>query len=108
MKHILLLFAILLAGCAVVPTETLIQEAKECVATSHNDKGVIGASSEQSTACWEKFNKHQDAVARREEREEKRKAESCRRGYVKFCNSWGRCGCMTDAVFRDWLRRNGL
>ena len=105
MKHILLLFTVLLVGCAV-PTKTLLKDAKECVATSHNDKGVIGASPEQSAACWVAANQRLKAIEKREEREKKRKGESCGKGLIKWCDQrWGRCGCVREHDAREALRR---
>ena len=63
MKHILVIFAVLLAGCATTNLEKLSANAKECVnqsaiANSVQSKSgiVVDATKEQRTECWAAWN----------------------------------------------------
>jgi len=102
MQYILLLA--ILGGCAT-SMDTLIVEAKECVAQSSNDAGVIGASNEQSTACWIAVNEQLEVQARRQAKRDLEEAERCLNGYVKVCD-WTGCGCITNRAFREWIKRS--
>ena len=102
MKHIPLLFVLATIGtvsCAT-PTEELITEAKECVNTSANELGVIGASKEQKTACWAAANSRIAAVAKRELERDIELATACPMGQVKVCQVYSRsdkrCACIRD------------
>lgn len=96
MKLILLL---LLAACAA-PTSELIAEAKECVSTHINERGIIGKpSNEASKLCWAEVNKRAEAHARREEKKEK---QPCPTTLVAWCDLRG-CTCVSHYEARRAL-----
>ena len=110
MKYIPLLFVLATIGtvsCAT-PTEELITEAKECVRTSANEMGVIGASKEQRTACWAAANSRIAAVAKRELERDIELANACPRGTIKFCRGHSRrdqqCDCVNNDAVREIFR----
>jgi len=98
MQHIPLLVAFITMGGSTVgcasSIEELMIEAKECVAHSTNEQGVIGASKEQRLACWSDYNEQTEIRFKRSER--KRKEDEydayyqavCGSGYPVF-KSWG-------------------
>ena len=102
----LLLFVILLTGCAASMKE-LIVEAKECVAHSVNEQGVIGATPEQRTACWAPVNDKIAAKERAAELREKRQGPSCGGRLVAWCD-WKGCQCVSSRDVQDALRRARL
>ncbi len=106
MQHIPLLFVLVAMSTVscVASTEELLIEAKECVAQSTNEQGVIGASKEQQTACWVPVNERLASIAKREARLEAEEANRCPNGYVKYCD-WTGCGCITNYEFREMMRR---
>ncbi len=110
MKKILTLFAvILLAGCAA-QIETLMADAKECVANSINERGIIGQPSEERRAlCWAEVNKRMEADARREKN--RRSEGQCTNGFVAWCDRRfgdNRCSCVSQQRVRDALSRAGM
>ncbi len=95
MKYIPLLFvliAISTVGCAT-SIEELMVEAKECVAHSTNEQGVIGASQEQRLACWAAYNEQTEIRFERSER--KRKKDEYYQYYIAVCGSG-------YPVFKSW------
>ncbi len=103
MKHIPVIFAVLLAGCATTSLEELKTEARECVDRSTNEMGVIGASAEQRTACWVGVNEKLDVIAKREEEREAEKSK-CGGRLVEWCD-WTGCRCVTRESARRTLGR---
>jgi len=95
----LLLFGFL-TGCAASMGE-LIVEARECVDQSTNLAGVIGATDEQSTACWAAVNEKIESRERAEEKREQREGPSCEKG-VAWCD-WTGCRCVSRAAVRQAL-----
>ena len=96
MKYIPLLFVILTigtVGCATSSLEELTAEAKECVDTSTNLAGVIGATSEQRTACWAAYNEKTEK--RFEMSERRRKEDEYYQYYIALCGSG-------YPVFKSW------
>ena len=90
-----LLLLILLAGCAA-SLDTLMNEAKDCTEHSISPTGVIGQpTDEQRTGCWMSVNSRLDA---NERRREKREANQCPSGLIKYCDGMegrgGRCSCV--------------
>ena len=111
--HIPLLFVLVTiggstVGCATSSIEELTAEAKKCVDTSINELGVIGASDEQRTACWVPVNKKIEAQAKWEKRQQERRGASCGNGLLAWCDTWGRCQCVSQEKVRETLRRVGL
>ena len=97
MKYIPLLFVLITistVGCASNSLEGLLVEAKECVAQSTNEQGVIGASKEQRLACWAAYNEQTEIRFKRSERKRKKDEyyqyyrDVCGLGYPVF-KSWG-------------------
>ena len=110
MKHILAIFAVtLLASCAA-STNTLIVEANACVATSINDRGIIGQpSDEQHALCWADVNRRMDADERREK--ERQSRPRCSNGSVAWCDDrFGdkRCSCVSRRGVREAHARTGM
>ncbi len=93
MKYIPLLFVLLtIGGCASNITELMV-EAKECVDTSTNELGVIGATSEQRTVCWAAYNKKTEELFKISER--RRKEDEYYQYYIALCGSG-------YPVFKSW------
>ena len=95
-------------GCASSSLEELTAEAKECVDQSTNLAGVVGATPEQKTACWADANKKLEMMAKREKQIEAEAAARCPGRLVAWCDTWGRCQCVSSAQSREALRRMGL
>ncbi|KKK96167.1 hypothetical protein LCGC14_2665440 [marine sediment metagenome] len=82
-------------GCAT-SQEQLIElsaEAKECVKQSTNLAGVIGATSEQRTACWSAYNDRTEELFKISER--RRKEQEYYEHYIALCGSG-------YPVFKSW------
>ncbi len=79
-------------GCASNINELMI-EAKECVNHSTNKLGVIGATSEQRTACWSAYNKKTEELFKISER--RRKEDEYFQYYIALCGSG-------YPVFKSW------
>ena len=86
------LLAISTVGCAT-SLEELTTEAKECVAQSANEQGVIGASQEQRLSCWAAYNEQTEIRFERSER--KRKKDEYYQYYIAVCGSG-------YPVFQSW------
>jgi len=70
MNTLSLLLLPVMVGCAA-PTEQLMQEAKECVASHISDTGVMGKPTDEDTKeCWADVNARLDAEARREKKKD--------------------------------------
>ena len=104
-KFFLLLFLTALTGCVSVPIEEEIRQAKICVASHHDEKGVLTpAPNDYSTACWEEANRRIASQARIEKRREEAKRGKCRSGYMQYCDRWGDCGCVSNCDVNRILR----
>ena len=104
MNTLPLLSIAILAGCAA-PTEQLITEAKECVASHISSTGVMGKPTEEdSKECWVDVNARMEAEAKRETRKQEQSL-SCPLGSVVFCKTHSRhdkeCGCMRKSDLRS-------
>ncbi len=86
------LITISTVGCAT-SLEELTAEAKECVAHSTNEQGVIGATPEQRTKCWAAYNEQTEIRFERSER--KRKEDEYYQYYIAVCGSG-------YPVFKSW------
>ncbi len=111
----LLAFFILIGGstvgCATTSLEELTAEARECVTNTHSisDQGIVGdPTPEQKTACWADANKKLEMMAKREKQMEAEAAARCPGRLVAWCDTWGRCHCVSSAQSREALRRAGL
>ena len=112
MKYIPLLFVLLTigtVGCATSSIEELTAEAKECVDTSTNLAGVIGATSEQRTVCWADANKKLESMAKRAKELEEMEAGKCPLGTTKWCTKRGigpeSCSCVSNWEARRVFER---
>ncbi len=98
MKHIPLLFVcVTIGGCAPNITELMV-EAKECVKTSTNEAGVIGASDEQRQECWAAYNTRTEELFKISER---RRAE---REFYEYYHAL--CANSGPPVFEVWGTRD--
>ncbi|KKK81611.1 hypothetical protein LCGC14_2811710 [marine sediment metagenome] len=110
----LLLFVLVTIGTVgcVSSQERIIElsaEAKECVDTSTNLAGVIGATSEQRTVCWADANKKLESMAKRAKELEEMEAAKCPRGTTKWCTKRGigpeSCSCVSNWEARRVFER---
>ena len=92
MKHILVIFAVLLAGCATHNLERLSANAKECVnqaaiANSVQSKSglVVDATKEQRTGCWAAWNARSEWLFESSER--RRIKDEFYAGYRAICGN---------------------
>ena len=99
MNTLPLLSIAILAGCAA-PTEQLITEAKECVASHISSTGVMGKPTEEDTKeCWVDVNARMNAEAKRKQKKIEAK---CPSGSVLVVNSrLQQSGCMRRSEIRD-------
>ena len=98
MQHIPLLFVLVTIGgstvsCSTTSIDELMIEAKECVDHSTNELGVIGASPEQRTACWDAYNEKTEVLFAISER--KRKEQEYYEYYIALCGNG-------YPVFKSW------
>lgn len=102
--YLLFIFlAALIVSCAT-PLDEVIQEAKECVAGHHDEKGVLTpAPAEYSKECWAEANKRIESKARAEKRREERR-NTCPSGEIMYCDRWGDCGCINRWELRRIIR----
>jgi hypothetical protein len=110
MQHIPLLFVCVTIGGSTIgcasSMDELMTEARECVDTSTNEFGVIGASDEQRAVCWADVNKRIEASEQREKRQEQKRGASCGPGLVAWCD-WKGCVCISQSQVREIFRRAG-
>lgn len=99
MNIIPLLLFLVFAGCAT-PTAELMQEAKDCVAGYHDERGVLlDAPAAYKTECWLSVNNRLKSAERRRKKEE---VNTCPSGYIMWCYN-RRCQCVTRGAARRAL-----
>jgi len=100
MRHIPVIFAVLLAGCVTNNLERLSAEAKECVrqeaianSVTSDDGVVVDATAEQRTGCWADWNEKSDVMFKISER--KRKEREYELYWIAVCAPY-------QPVFEIW------
>ncbi|KKL73664.1 hypothetical protein LCGC14_2072650 [marine sediment metagenome] len=99
MRHIPVIFAVLLAGCVTNNLERLSAEAKECVrqeaianSVTSADGVDVDATAEQRTGCWAAWNDRSEELFRMSEKRRMKREYyaqySCEYGVPFFDGEW--------------------